>query len=46
VKRILLVAGGLGCMIPGWTSDLLGFGIGGFICTWEWIIRRQERGRG
>jgi TRAP transporter 4TM/12TM fusion protein len=41
LKRILLVAGGLGCMIPGWTSDLVGLGIGIPICVWEWIQSRR-----
>jgi TRAP transporter 4TM/12TM fusion protein len=46
VKRILLVAGGMGCMIPGWTSDLIGLGIGIPICVWEWMQRRREKGKG
>jgi len=36
VKRILLILGGLGCMIPGWRSDLIGLVIGVPIILWEW----------
>ncbi|MDI7259520.1 MAG: hypothetical protein QME90_06330 [Thermodesulfobacteriota bacterium] len=36
VKRVLLILGGLGCMIPGWRSDLIGLVIGIPIIPYEW----------
>jgi TRAP transporter 4TM/12TM fusion protein len=40
MKRILLIFGGLGCMIPGLRSDLIGLGIGIPIFIWEWRVNR------
>lgn len=39
-KRVLLILGGLGCMIPGWRSDLAGLIIGVPIIIWEWKTTR------
>ncbi|OGP65910.1 MAG: hypothetical protein A2169_14605 [Deltaproteobacteria bacterium RBG_13_47_9] len=36
VKRVFLILGGLGCMIPGWSSDVIGLVIGIPIILWEW----------
>jgi TRAP transporter 4TM/12TM fusion protein len=45
-KRIFLTLGGLGCMIPGWRSDLIGLVIGIPIIVWEWkanrLIKKSE----
>lgn len=43
IKRILLVLGGLGCLIPGWRSDVIGLLIGIPIILWEWKEKRKER---
>lgn len=43
VKRVLLIFGGLGCMIPGWRSDVIGLGIGIPIFIWEWRTNRLEK---
>jgi len=40
VKRVLLILGGLGCMIPGWRSDLIGLVMGIPIIFWEWKANR------
>jgi TRAP transporter 4TM/12TM fusion protein len=46
VKRVLLIIGGLGCMVPGWRSDVVGLGIGIPIFIWEWktyrLIKKTE----
>jgi TRAP transporter 4TM/12TM fusion protein len=41
MKRMLLVLGGLGCMIPGWKSDVIGLVIGVPIILWEWKKDRR-----
>ena len=43
VKRVLLIIGGLGCMIPGWRSDVIGLGIGIPIFLWEWKTNRLKK---
>jgi TRAP transporter 4TM/12TM fusion protein len=43
VKRIFLILGGLGCMIPGWRSDVVGLVIGLPIVLWEWKSYREMR---
>jgi TRAP transporter 4TM/12TM fusion protein len=43
VKRLLLIIGGLGCMIPGWESDMIGLGIGIPIFIWEWRTGRRDK---
>jgi len=42
LKRGLLFLGGLGCMIPGWRSDVLGLAIGIPIIFWEWRVIRKK----
>jgi TRAP-type uncharacterized transport system fused permease subunit len=45
-KRIFLILGGLGCLIPGWRSDVIGLVIGIPIILWEWkairLIKKSE----
>lgn len=41
LKRALLILGGLGCMIPGWRSDVIGLAIGVPIIFWEWKKNRK-----
>jgi len=43
VKRVLLIIGGLGCMVPGWRSDVMGLGIGIPIFIWEWRTNRLDK---
>jgi len=43
VKRIFLILGGLGCMIPGWRSDLVGLVMGVPIIIWEWKAYRATK---
>jgi TRAP transporter 4TM/12TM fusion protein len=43
VKRVLLILGGLGCMIPGWRSDLIGLVMGLPIVIWEWKAYRATK---
>ncbi|MBM4340466.1 MAG: TRAP transporter permease [Deltaproteobacteria bacterium] len=45
VKRTLLILGGLGCLIPGWRSDLIGLAIGVPILLWEWKRTRVIKKR-
>lgn len=40
VKRVLIILGGLGCMIPGWRSDVIGLAIGIPLVLWEWKRNR------
>jgi TRAP transporter 4TM/12TM fusion protein len=40
LKRVLLILGGLGCMIPGWKSDLIGLALGIPIVILEWKANR------
>jgi TRAP transporter 4TM/12TM fusion protein len=40
LKRVFLILGGLGCMTPGWRSDLIGLAIGIPIILWEWKANR------
>ncbi len=42
VKRVLLIFGGLGCMVPDWRSDVIGLVVGIPILFWEW----KKKGRG
>jgi len=46
LKRGLLILGGLGCMIPGWKSDLIGLVMGIPIIIWEWkkyrVIKKSK----
>jgi len=42
-KRVLLILGGLGCMIPGWRSDVIGLVIGIPILFWEWKANRRVK---
>jgi TRAP-type uncharacterized transport system fused permease subunit len=42
-KRVLLILGGLGCMIPGWRSDAIGLVIGIPILLWEWKAYRSVK---
>jgi TRAP transporter 4TM/12TM fusion protein len=44
MKRVLLILGGLGCMVPGWRSDVIGLVIGIPILLWEW--KKNRRGIG
>jgi TRAP transporter 4TM/12TM fusion protein len=45
-KRVFLIFGGLGCLIPGWRSDVIGLVIGIPIILWEWktirLIKKSE----
>jgi TRAP transporter 4TM/12TM fusion protein len=41
MKRVLLILGGLGCMVPGWRSDVIGLVIGIPIIFWEWKKDRR-----
>lgn len=43
VKRVLLILGGLGCLVPGWRSDLMGLAIGIPILCWEWRVNRKRK---
>jgi TRAP transporter 4TM/12TM fusion protein len=43
VKRVLLILGGLGCMIPGWKSDVIGLVIGIPLVFWEWKAYRRVK---
>ncbi len=43
VKRVLLIIGGLGCMVPGWESDVIGLGIGIPVFIWEWRANRPDK---
>lgn len=43
VKRGFLILGGLGCMIPGWSSDVIGLVIGIPIILWEWKRNRPVK---
>jgi TRAP transporter 4TM/12TM fusion protein len=45
IKRILIILGGLGCLIPGWKSDLIGLAIGVPILLWEWKRIRVDKKR-
>jgi len=42
MKRGLLILGGLGCMVPGWRSDVIGLVIGIPILLWEWKKNRRR----
>jgi TRAP-type uncharacterized transport system fused permease subunit len=42
-KRVFLILGGLGCMIPGWRSDVIGLVIGIPILFWEWNANRRVK---
>jgi TRAP transporter 4TM/12TM fusion protein len=43
MKRVLLILGGLGCMVPGWRSDVIGLVIGIPIILWEWKKKDRRR---
>jgi len=43
IKRVFLIVGGLGCIVPGWKSDLIGLGIGIPIFIWEWRTNQLNR---
>jgi TRAP-type uncharacterized transport system fused permease subunit len=42
MKRVLLILGGLGCMVPGWRSDVIGLVIGVPIILREWKKDRRR----
>jgi len=42
MKRALLLLGGLGTLVPGWTTDLLGLAVSLPILLWEWRIRQND----
>jgi TRAP-type uncharacterized transport system fused permease subunit len=44
LKRVLLILGGIGCMVPGWRSDAIGLLIGIAILFWEWKKKRRDMG--
>jgi len=46
MKRVLLILAGLGCMIPGWRSDLIGLMIGLPIIVWEWKGNQRIKKKG
>lgn len=43
IKRVLIIIGGVGSLIPGWESDLIGLGIGIPILIWEWRATRVRK---
>lgn len=45
VKRVLLILGGLGCMIPGWRSDVIGLAVGIPLVLWEWKKSQREKSK-
>jgi len=42
-KRAFLILGGLGSLIPGWRSDVIGLAIGSTIILWEWSKKRKGK---
>ncbi|MCI8467897.1 MAG: TRAP transporter permease [Eggerthellaceae bacterium] len=44
VLRVVLIAGGLGMMIPGTLSDIVGFVVVGAICAFQWVTGRKAQG--
>jgi len=43
IKMILLILGGLGTLIPGWLSDIIGLVVGAPIIIWEWLSHRRHK---
>jgi TRAP-type uncharacterized transport system fused permease subunit len=40
-QRVLLVVGALSLIKPGGLTDLIGFGILGFVVVWQLMVRKQ-----
>ncbi len=43
IKRIILLLGGLGALIPGWISDFIGLALGISILLIEWKARQKGK---